>query len=72
MDVFRIEGGRQLHGTVQASGSKNAALPIFAATLLTGAKCRLNNVPNLTDIHFMARILRHLGATVTQLEPNTW
>lgn len=72
MEVFRIEGGGPLEGTVRASGSKNAALPIFAATLLTGRKCTLHEVPDLTDIHFMARILRHLGATVTQVGPNSW
>jgi UDP-N-acetylglucosamine 1-carboxyvinyltransferase len=72
MDVFRIEGGSPLTGSVTASGSKNAALPIFAATLLTGDTCRIENVPDLTDIHFMARIMRHLGARVDQITPNVW
>jgi UDP-N-acetylglucosamine 1-carboxyvinyltransferase len=72
MDVFRIEGGRPLSGTVEAGGAKNAALPIFAATLLTGGVCRINAVPDLTDIRFMAKILRYLGARVDQVGPNTW
>jgi UDP-N-acetylglucosamine 1-carboxyvinyltransferase len=72
MDVFRIEGGRPLSGTVEAGGAKNAALPIFAATLLTGGVCRINAVPDLTDIHFMAKILRYLGARADQIGPNTW
>ena len=72
MDVFSIEGGKPLEGTVAADGSKNAALPIFAATLLTGETCVLEGVPNLTDVHFMARILRHLGARVEQKGTHSW
>jgi UDP-N-acetylglucosamine 1-carboxyvinyltransferase len=72
MDLFRIEGGRPLRGTVAAGGAKNAALPIFAATLLTGETCRIDGVPDLTDIRFMAKILRYLGARVEQTAPNSW
>lgn len=72
MDVIRIEGGRPLNGTVQISGAKNAALPLLAATLLTPEKCRLEGVPNLADIQFMAELLSHLGAKVEQPEPGVW
>ncbi len=72
MDVFKIEGGHSLSGTVEAGGAKNAALPIFAATLLTGGVCRINGVPDLSDIRFMAKILRYLGARVDQVGPHTW
>ena len=72
MEVFKIEGGQPLHGTVEAGGAKNAALPIFAATLLTGEPCRINGVPDLTDIRFMAKILRYLGARVEQTGPHSW
>ena len=72
MDVIRIKGGIPLDGTVVVSGAKNAALPIFAATLLTDEPCIINNVPDLTDVHFMAELLRHLGADVEKKEPNTW
>ncbi|MGC9452506.1 MAG: UDP-N-acetylglucosamine 1-carboxyvinyltransferase [Oceanipulchritudo sp.] len=72
MDVFRIEGGRSLGGAVAAGGAKNAALPIFAATLLTDQPCRIHGVPDLTDIHFMAKILRYLGARVEQIAPQSW
>jgi UDP-N-acetylglucosamine 1-carboxyvinyltransferase len=72
MEVLKIEGGRTLSGTVDAGGAKNAALPIFAATLLTGQTCRINGVPDLTDISFMAKILRYLGARVDKVGPNTW
>lgn len=72
MDVMRIEGGNTLSGTIPVSGAKNAALPIFAATLLTNQTCVLKNVPNLSDIRFMAQILQHLGAEVEQTGPTTW
>ena len=72
MDIFKIEGGQRLSGCVEAGGAKNAALPIFAACLLTGGVCRIHAVPDLTDIRFMAKILRHLGARVEQLGPHSW
>ena len=59
-----INGGVRLEGDVVIGGAKNAALPILAATLLTGEECILNNVPNLSDIRTMAALLRSLGATV--------
>ncbi|NDV63516.1 UDP-N-acetylglucosamine 1-carboxyvinyltransferase [Puniceicoccales bacterium CK1056] len=72
MDVFQIEGGHTLNGSVSVGGAKNAALPIFAATLLTGETCRIEAVPDLTDIRFMAKILRYLGARVDQTGPHSW
>ena len=47
MDKIIIEGGRPLHGTVEASGAKNAALPLLAATLLTGGVHRLR-IPEIS------------------------
>lgn len=70
MDSFLIEGGVPLHGEVQISGSKNAVLPIMAATLLTAETCVIRKVPDLSDVGFMAKILRSLGAEVT-LEAGT-
>ncbi len=72
MDVMRIEGGNNLRGSIPISGSKNAALPALAATLLTEDPCILENVPNLSDIRFMGKILHHLGAEVEQTEATTW
>ncbi|MFM7216160.1 MAG: UDP-N-acetylglucosamine 1-carboxyvinyltransferase, partial [Verrucomicrobiota bacterium] len=62
MDSFLIEGGRPLHGEVTISGSKNAILPILAATLLTPDTCRIHGVPDLSDVRFMLQILESLGA----------
>ena len=64
MESFLIKGGVPLHGEVTISGSKNAALPILAATLLTDEPCVIRRVPDLSDTRFMAQILASLGATV--------
>ena len=64
MESFLIKGGVPLHGEVEISGSKNAALPIMAATLLTGEPCVIRRVPDLSDTRFMAQILESLGAQV--------
>jgi UDP-N-acetylglucosamine 1-carboxyvinyltransferase len=64
MDKIVIEGGARLQGSVRVSGSKNAALPILAAGLLTGGENRFKNVPRLNDVRTMMRLLRHLGAVV--------
>jgi UDP-N-acetylglucosamine 1-carboxyvinyltransferase len=64
MESFLIKGSVPLHGEVEISGSKNAALPIMAATLLTGEPCVIRRVPDLSDTRFMVQILQSLGATV--------
>jgi UDP-N-acetylglucosamine 1-carboxyvinyltransferase len=64
MESFLIKGGVPLHGEVEISGSKNAALPIMAATLLTDEPCVVRRVPDLSDTRFMVKILESLGANV--------
>ncbi|HKM59111.1 MAG TPA: UDP-N-acetylglucosamine 1-carboxyvinyltransferase [Chthoniobacterales bacterium] len=64
MDKIIIRGGQQLSGSVRISGSKNSALPILAATLLTRESCVIQRVPDLSDVHYMLQILAHLGAEV--------
>src|SRR6266403_1919491 len=64
MDKIIVHGGRALAGTVKISGSKNSALPILAATLLTKEPCVIHRVPDLSDVHYMLQILNHLGAEV--------
>jgi UDP-N-acetylglucosamine 1-carboxyvinyltransferase len=66
MDSFLIEGGLPLNGEVTISGSKNAVLPILAATLLTSETCVIRRVPDLSDVGFMLKILQSLGAEVTR------
>jgi len=64
MDKIIVHGGWSLSGTVKISGSKNSALPILAATLLTQEPCVIHRVPDLSDVHYMLQILNHLGADV--------
>ncbi|MCK4648790.1 UDP-N-acetylglucosamine 1-carboxyvinyltransferase [bacterium] len=64
MKKIVITGGERLKGKVKISGSKNAALPIMAATLLTNGVTTLSNIPRLRDVITMARVLRTLGAKV--------
>ncbi len=59
-----VHGGKTLSGSVRISGSKNSALPILAATLLTRETCVVHHVPDLSDLNFMLQILSHLGAEV--------
>ena len=65
MEKLIIQGGRPLAGRVKVSGSKNAALPIMAATLLATGEHKLEGIPNLRDIRTMAKLLEHIGADVT-------
>ncbi|HEX4084729.1 MAG TPA: UDP-N-acetylglucosamine 1-carboxyvinyltransferase [Chthoniobacteraceae bacterium] len=64
MDKILVHGGKKLSGSVNISGSKNSALPILAATLLTREECVIHHVPDLSDVHYMLQILDHLGAAV--------
>ncbi|MCK5581030.1 MAG: UDP-N-acetylglucosamine 1-carboxyvinyltransferase [Candidatus Omnitrophica bacterium] len=64
MDKLIIEGHKTLKGEVRVSGSKNATLPILAATLLTDEPCEICNIPKLRDTLTMIKLLRSLGKTV--------
>ena len=66
-----IEGGRPLAGRVVVGGNKNAALPLIAACLLTDEECVLTNVPRISDVDVMARLLVDLGAKVEGIGTST-
>src|SRR2546430_15069272 len=66
MDTIVIRGGAELEGEVVVSGSKNAALPLLFATLLTRERSVVRNVPALADVRTTIQVLEHLGARVTQ------
>ena len=68
MQKIIIEGGRKLEGEVHISGSKNAALPIIAASILNGGISKLYNVPNIHDTQMMYKILEELGCTVKRTQ----
>src|SRR4030042_4794569 len=69
MDVFRIEGPVRLSGAVSVNGSKNASLPIMAATILAAGKSTLKSVPHLSDITVCSELLGQLGCKLTR-SPN--
>ncbi|HZK43347.1 MAG TPA: UDP-N-acetylglucosamine 1-carboxyvinyltransferase [Syntrophomonadaceae bacterium] len=64
MQYLIIEGNKPLKGDVQISGSKNATLPIMAASLIANGEVILNGVPDLEDIHVMSEALKHFGAKI--------
>src|SRR4030043_2356607 len=66
MDKIVIRGGERLIGEVEVSGSKNAALPIFAASLLTEGKNCFHNVPKLRDVQTIIKVLGNLGVKIVE------
>lgn len=70
MDKFLIKGKTPLKGTVSVNGAKNAAVAILPATVLINGKCRIDNIPNISDILRCYDILELLGAKITIISPN--
>ena len=62
MAKYEIIGGTPLSGTVTIGGAKNAAVAILPATLLVPGKCRIENVPDISDVHTLLEILASMGA----------
>ncbi len=71
MDKFVINGGNRLHGSIRIGGAKNAAVAIIPATILAGDVCRLENLPNISDVAVISKILQELGAKVTRINKST-
>lgn len=69
-EKFKVEGGKKLSGTIKAGGSKNAAFPILAATILLSNKIILENVPNISDVTCFINILKILGANIQYIHAN--
>lgn len=61
MDIWHVRGGRKLSGSIRVQGSKNASLPIIAASIVSPMECVLLNTPKLRDVDAALKILRHLG-----------
>ncbi len=66
MDILHIEGPVRLSGSITIKGSKNASLPIMAATILAGGKSTLSAVPHLSDISVCSQLLSELGCKVSR------
>ncbi|MCI9161134.1 MAG: UDP-N-acetylglucosamine 1-carboxyvinyltransferase [Anaerotruncus sp.] len=71
MEKYVVEGGTRLKGEVTISGAKNAAVAIIPATVLAQGKCVIENIPNISDISVLFKILRSLGAQVRVLDRTT-
>ncbi len=71
MARYEILGGTPLNGTVTVSGAKNAAVAILPATLLVDGPCRIENVPDISDVRILLTILERMGAKVQYPEANT-
>ncbi len=70
MEKLVIKGGTKLNGEVTISGAKNAAVAILPATLLIKGTCKINNLPNISDVKIICNILKELGAKITWTKPN--
>ena len=71
MDKFVITGGNRLTGEVTVSGAKNAAIAIIPATVLSDGICRIENIPNITDVNSITRILYDMGARIRSINKST-
>ena len=71
MDKFVITGGNRLTGEVTISGAKNAAIAIIPAAILSDGVCRIENIPNITDVSSITRILYDIGAQVRTIDKST-
>ncbi len=69
MAIYEISGGTPLRGTVNISGAKNAAVAILPAALLVKGTCRIENVPDISDVRILLDILSGLGAKIEKPEP---
>ena len=71
MVKYVIHGGKPLSGRVMISGAKNAAVGILPATLLVKGTCRIENVPDISDIRLLLQILSEMGASIRRLSFGT-
>ncbi len=71
MNKYQIRGGNRLHGTIEISGAKNAAVAILPAALLVDGVCRIENIPQISDVTLILQILRELGADVRLVNATT-
>ena len=71
-NAFRVQGGAQLSGTIQAQGAKNEALQILCATLLTSEEMTIKNVPDILDVNRLISLVKGLGVKVNKLGPNEY
>ncbi len=72
MEKYVVKGGKPLNGTITISGAKNAAVAIIPATILCDEVCRIENVPNISDVNELIHILYELGAEIKMINKSTY
>ncbi len=71
MDVIQVEGGHPVTGEVVVEGAKNSALKLMAATIMAPGITTLTNVPNISDVHVMGKVLKNIGAGIDVVDEHT-
>lgn len=72
MEKLVVNGGKVLKGTVEINGAKNAAVAILPAAIIASkGKCKIDNIPDIEDVHCLERILKSLGCSVNKIDSNT-
>ena len=71
MEKFVVTGGKPLFGEVNISGAKNAAVAIIPAVILCDEPCTIENIPNISDVTLISRILQQMGAKVRRINKST-
>ena len=71
LEKYVIKGGTMLHGEVEISGAKNAAVAIIPAALMVNGVCRIENMPQISDTDMLLTILTHMGAKVRFINTST-
>lgn len=72
LDKFVINGGHKLYGEVSISGAKNSVVAILPATLLAEGRCRIENIPNISDVRYMLKMLSAMGADIKMVNQHTY
>ena len=68
---YIVQGGKPLFGEVEISGAKNAAVAIIPAALLVDGTCRIENIPQISDVTLCLKILEQLGASIRSINRHT-
>ena len=71
MNKFVVNGGKPLNGEVTISGAKNAAVAIIPGVILCDEPCRIENIPNISDVALIGTILKEMGAIVKRVNKST-
>jgi UDP-N-acetylglucosamine 1-carboxyvinyltransferase len=72
MSVFEVIGGKKLSGEIEPQGAKNEALQVISAVLLTDQEVVISNIPDITDVNLLIRLLQEINVAVTQLDSHTY